>query len=390
MTWTHNFTWFYKLILILGLPIVNFYHGLCENYFLNVIAEDASGLEWLGNQVLTPYHYLFVSRLAMPTGDEKNPYEFYQKFEYKKDWKNQTILSILLLPHSVLWGSLLKGIALFSEESYLRLLKMKQSESCTIVKNNNSLYRKIGLEINDKISIGEQAPKCSFQRRDGDENHLANDKLVLKEIIKLLEEENIPYWADCGTCLGAYRYEGVIPWDNDIDIAILEPDSDNVKRALNRLDRSKFLVWDWSSRDKPKTFLKVNLKGTDVLVDIYHYQIDYQNKTLIYVVSNENNIFMTEEWKKRERKYTIPVPFDMIFPLKRALLDGINVAVPNQMIEYLKVRYGENLDPLMKYNPEKNKYEKDEAHPYWKFLGSFFPFMKNKVNTKKDKALIIA
>lgn len=385
MTWTHNFTWFYKLILILGLPIVNLYQCACGNPFLNVIAKDATGLEWLGNQVLMPYHYLFVCRYAVPSHDHKIPYQFYQKFNYDKEWKEQTIISILLLPHSLLWGSIIKGIGLLTHESQERFLKIKESELSTTVCNNNSLYKKIGMQINEKISIGEPAPKCHFPRRKGDENHLSNDKIALEEIVKIFEEENIPYWVDCGTCLGAYRYEGVIPWDNDIDIAVLEPDSDNVKRALNRLDPKKFRIWDWSSRDKPKSLLKVNLIGTDVLVDIYHYRIDCENKLLTYILSNENNIFLSEEWRNREKKYTVPVSFDMIFPLKRALFDGINVAVPNKMVEYLKVRYGENLDPLMKYNSKTNKYEKDEDHPYWKLLG-LLPFIKINRIIKRNKA----
>lgn len=43
---------------------------------------------------------------------------------------------------------------------------------------------------------------------------------VLKEIIKIIEANGLHYCAIGGTCLGAIRHGGFIPWDDDIDIAL--------------------------------------------------------------------------------------------------------------------------------------------------------------------------
>lgn len=43
---------------------------------------------------------------------------------------------------------------------------------------------------------------------------------VLKEVIKILESNGLHYCAIAGTCLGAIRHSGFIPWDDDIDIAL--------------------------------------------------------------------------------------------------------------------------------------------------------------------------
>lgn len=43
---------------------------------------------------------------------------------------------------------------------------------------------------------------------------------LLKKMNEISENEGIPYYASGGTCLGAIRHKGFIPWDDDIDVMI--------------------------------------------------------------------------------------------------------------------------------------------------------------------------
>jgi len=47
---------------------------------------------------------------------------------------------------------------------------------------------------------------------------------LIMKVDKVFKEHNLLYWAAAGTVLGTVRHQGMIPWDDDIDISIHEKD----------------------------------------------------------------------------------------------------------------------------------------------------------------------
>ena len=51
---------------------------------------------------------------------------------------------------------------------------------------------------------------------------------IFKQISKICDDNEIPYFAIGGTCIGAVRHKGFIPWDDDVDVAMPRRDYDRL------------------------------------------------------------------------------------------------------------------------------------------------------------------
>jgi hypothetical protein len=348
----------------LGMALIPCYHLLTGGVFLNTADRAATGLELWGNAALTPFQYLFDG--AWVECQDGLHYRRLTHFDYREGFWVKTCASLAALPFSLIAGTALKGGAyLLSPEVRARHAQIALSlSSPELLASQLPCYAAMGIDTRD-YREGPALLPLGYERRPGDEENLAVEKRALAAIVEILSREQVLFWIDCGSCLGAYRYGGVIPWDHDIDIAILQPDFDNVWHLLQQLDPDLYVVQDWSGRARPRSYLKVYVKETRALIDIYHFAVDPERRTVASILANEENVFLPESWKIRERRFTMPTPFDMIFPLQKALFDGLEVPVPRETRAYLEMRYGKDLSPIRLYDPATGTYEKDLSHPYW-------------------------
>ncbi|MBQ7416121.1 MAG: LicD family protein [Oscillospiraceae bacterium] len=56
---------------------------------------------------------------------------------------------------------------------------------------------------------------------------------VLREVTRVLDELQIPYFMQGGTMLGAIRHGGFIPWDDDVDLGIPRADYDRLLKEVS-------------------------------------------------------------------------------------------------------------------------------------------------------------
>ena len=83
---------------------------------------------------------------------------------------------------------------------------------------------------------------------------------ILRDIIKTCEALGIDYYCVGGTALGAVKYKGFIPWDDDIDIAMKRDDFNKfIKEAHLYLDKHHFV----QSMDTEPNYLSTMAKVRD-------------------------------------------------------------------------------------------------------------------------------
>ena len=142
------------------------------------------------------------------------------------------------------------------------------------------------------------------EKKDGTKIMVRDVQLVLlemmKDIDKICSDNNIDYCLTGGSTLGAVLYKGFIPWDDDLDIAMMRKDYKKFIKALEKdLDKDKYtfhcyeknkkydVTWPYMKIRKKNTYIKEVNKllpnrcddCNGVFIDVFIY--DYMAKTTI-------------------------------------------------------------------------------------------------------------
>ena len=113
--------------------------------------------------------------------------------------------------------------------------------------------------------------------KDFSPEELRKWQLKLLEILvyfrDFCEEHDIKFFLSGGTCLGAIRHKGFIPWDDDIDVVLLREDYEKLISIWNKeADTSRF-VCSVSNSNQSSRFPMATIRSVNTTC-IYDHSVD--------------------------------------------------------------------------------------------------------------------
>ena len=89
---------------------------------------------------------------------------------------------------------------------------------------------------------------------------------VLSAFIRICEAQGLRYFCAGGTAIGAVRHQGMIPWDDDIDVFMPRPDYDRFLRlAAQSMPEGYEVLSPYATKDYPMYFAKMCNARTTLL-----------------------------------------------------------------------------------------------------------------------------
>lgn len=196
--------------------------------------------------------------------------------------------------------------------------------------------------------------------------------LQILRILNLIASRNeLPYWLNYGTLLGAIRHQGFVPWDDDIDIGMLAKDCEIFTEILHQELSEIFKIDKWiSANGEDVGIVRVTDTTSCCSIDLYsfdripgglnangiptawesEYQIEFQkisdityrkglnqevlSKIARWMLSHETGdgdsvgIATSMTFVSARPMYRRVFRENDIFPLRTAIFEGIPLPVP--------------------------------------------------------------
>jgi phosphorylcholine metabolism protein LicD len=180
------------------------------------------------------------------------------------------------------------------------------------------------------------------------------------ELLDVLNDAKVRYWADGGTLLGAIRHRGIIPWDLDCDLGTMEDDVETFAEVI-RAHEDRFFLVDPSG---PETFEHRIVRPSDARTPLLHVMsraLDFR-VTDVFVFRHMTDV-EAPYWRAHARRFRIDVaagfvahtsakwrdghagrfnyPVSLWAPLRTARFYDRRIVVPRRAVAYLQGCYGE-------------------------------------------------
>lgn len=120
--------------------------------------------------------------------------------------------------------------------TYGKISSLGYKPVCSIEK---SIYYSFIAHLNPKYNIQYSYINNQY---DGKIDRIRNIELNALSIFdQICKDNDIKYFLSGGSMLGAVRHKGFIPWDDDVDVAMLRPEYEKFKKAILNMNLNEYV-----------------------------------------------------------------------------------------------------------------------------------------------------
>jgi phosphorylcholine metabolism protein LicD/GR25 family glycosyltransferase involved in LPS biosynthesis len=172
---------------------------------------------------------------------------------------------------------------------------------------------------------------------------------MLYDTHQILVNNGIKYWIDGGSLLGAVRHKSTIPWDDDIDIGIMNKDKKKfveLEPDFKKCGYSISKVWFGFKIFITKRKLIEDFNYSFPFIDVILYRKNKQTDLIEPSLKEAREIWPKEQWNESD-----------LFPLREYEFSTFDVSGPANPIPYLNNYYGTNWNEIAyrEYDHEKEE-----------------------------------
>lgn len=169
--------------------------------------------------------------------------------------------------------------------------------------------------------------KCDYDHYVMSKKEIQLSYKLIRDVTNTFDKYGVKYFMVGGTLLGSIRHGGIIPWDDDMDIAVIDSDIEKTHRALTQLAKEGKIRYKTIEFGIIKIY-SVHSKEYP-FIDLFFYT--REDDKYLFKEQSHRDIWPNEWFHKSE-----------LFPLQKGKFGPLQLNTPFAPIPHIERAFGTN------------------------------------------------